>query len=402
MLLLRHLESISSGSGGIARIEQRVSTVAEVPSQPVRAARRFYRPELDALRFFAFLMVFFHHWFAGLTGLAEDFRCAMAFGVCLFFLLSAFLITDLLNIEESATGSIHLRSFYVRRILRIWPLFFGLLLVDFVYPHHVHPHAFTFGRLVANLLLVGNWYVFFHGFSWTLSTPLWSIAVEEQFYVLWPLMRRQLARIGALVFAGAVFATAYVALFWLCRHHDDIGVKVWVNSFVQFQFFSVGTFLAFRFGRGNPTFAAWQRILICIAGLAFVCAAQVLFHVKESDSPLGFFTAAAGYLCVCAGCTLLFLSFLGASGLGRYRWLLYLGKISYGLYAFHYISLQICGEFVYRLTHRAPMATIQSKALYFVISMGMTVSLAALSYRFYEKPFLKLKTRFETVRTRPV
>ncbi len=101
---------------------------------------RFYRPELDLLRLFAFLSVFLHH---GLPGfelghhsgrLASLFRLealvkeSCGFGVCLFFLLSAYLITELLERERTRTGGVHVQSFYARRVLRIWPLYFFFLL----------------------------------------------------------------------------------------------------------------------------------------------------------------------------------------------------------------------------------------------------------------------------------
>jgi peptidoglycan/LPS O-acetylase OafA/YrhL len=152
----------------------------ERPNQPVPVRksdlvvapnRRFYRPELDLLRFFAFLSVFLHHGLPGFElshhtgGLASLFRLealvkeACSFGVCLFFLLSAFLITELLERERAHTGSIEVRSFYVRRILRIWPLYFSFLLVGVVLGCFIPSYRMEAGRILAFLLLSGNWYV---------------------------------------------------------------------------------------------------------------------------------------------------------------------------------------------------------------------------------------------------
>src|SRR5579859_3569851 len=95
------------------------------------SSRRYYRPELDALRFFAFLAVFaFHRMDYVPTDPVKDvwaYRIGSvgAFGVPVFFLLSAFLITELLVRERVSTGRVHIRSFYARRILRIWPLYFA-------------------------------------------------------------------------------------------------------------------------------------------------------------------------------------------------------------------------------------------------------------------------------------
>src|SRR5580704_18886297 len=91
----------------------------------------FYRPELDVLRFVAFLLVFFYHSVTVANGIFDSFRIAGALGVCLFFLLSSYLITELLEREKSQSGDIHLRAFYIRRGLRIWPLYFIVLLADY-------------------------------------------------------------------------------------------------------------------------------------------------------------------------------------------------------------------------------------------------------------------------------
>ena len=122
----------------------------------VPAKQRFYRPELDVLRFLAFLLVFFRHGYEafaspGVRRVGE----ASGIGLPVFFLLSAYLITELLLREQEKTGTIHLRAFFVRRILRIWPLYFLFLLGSFliaVSGHGVFPPK----ALAAFLLLWGN------------------------------------------------------------------------------------------------------------------------------------------------------------------------------------------------------------------------------------------------------
>src|SRR3981081_108514 len=107
---------------------------APAQAESDRASERYYRPELDVLRFFAFLSVFLFHglpsvvvanhtgWSRRAATIAADFKSAGRFGVCLFFVLSSFLITELLMRERCSTGTVHIKAFYVRRILRIWPL----------------------------------------------------------------------------------------------------------------------------------------------------------------------------------------------------------------------------------------------------------------------------------------
>src|SRR5689334_16690304 len=102
-------------------------------TERVRAAT-FYRPELDAVRFFAFLAVYLHHSFSSLV--------AGAFGVDLFLVLSAYLITELLQLEVNRTGGLDVRRFYARRILRIWPLYFAFLGISYLATKHVIPGDF--------------------------------------------------------------------------------------------------------------------------------------------------------------------------------------------------------------------------------------------------------------------
>jgi peptidoglycan/LPS O-acetylase OafA/YrhL len=362
----------------------------------------FYRPELDVLRFVAFLLVFFYHSVTVASGIFDSFRIAGALGVCLFFLLSSYLITELLEREKSQSGDIHLRAFYIRRGLRIWPLYFIVLLADYLLQLHLKSGVFTASRLLAFLLAAGNWYVAYHGFTDTISTPLWSIPVEEQFYILWPSARKYLHRSGSIVFSIAMFAVAYLALAHLCHAGSSAVLMIWVNSFVQFQFFSTGALLALALQGRAPKLHPLVRSLFFIIGLAALGAAQHLFQVKETSDPVTFHLAAPGYLCVNLGCTLLFFSFLGETRLGKLRPLVYLGKISYGLYVFHWAMLRLSIYIVHRLTSGHQIARMTTNALEVAFAFILTVLLASISYRFFESPILRYKKRFEVIRTRSV
>jgi peptidoglycan/LPS O-acetylase OafA/YrhL len=192
---------------------EQVATGLEEPTKKPQS--RFYRPELDVLRFLAFTMVFIDHALP-FDGMFTDgrwlgsVRYAGGFGVCLFFMLSSFLITDLLEREHEATGDIHLKAFYVRRVLRIWPLYFAFLFFDFFVQLSRHNGHFPVGKLLAFLLIAGNWYVSRFEVPLTLSSPLWSISVEEQFYLVWPPYRKYVGRLGSIVFAVVTLVLSYV------------------------------------------------------------------------------------------------------------------------------------------------------------------------------------------------
>ena len=106
-----------------------------------------------------------------------------AFGVSLFFVLSSYLITELLLREKDLIGGLDVKSFYIRRILRIWPLYFAFLALAvalrWIFPgQHVTWRAGLWFSLLA-----GNWYIVFHGFPSSVIFPLWSVSIEEQFYI---------------------------------------------------------------------------------------------------------------------------------------------------------------------------------------------------------------------------
>src|SRR5579862_6648256 len=169
----------------------------------IKEKQRFYCPELDALRFCAFLAVYLCHsipngsvsaaWQPGSNlgiRLLAAIKDAGNFGVCLFFMLSAFLITELLRRELHAYGRIHVRAFYLRRVLRIWPLYFGVTIAYALAGKYFPAMRIEPGRVLAYFLLAGNWYIALHPWIQTPLRSLWSISVEEQFYLVWPLLAR--------------------------------------------------------------------------------------------------------------------------------------------------------------------------------------------------------------------
>ena len=160
---------------------------------------RFYHPELDCLRFVAFLAVFIYHieqqfhTVVRLNSPAEwMLMCVFnsgIFGVDLFFCLSSFLITMLLLREHDLRGGIDIRAFWMRRILRIWPLYyFFLFLSATVIPFWLQGGQLFRWRLFHYWFFVGNWDAVHHGYLHSPAGPLWSVSIEGQFYMLWPLL----------------------------------------------------------------------------------------------------------------------------------------------------------------------------------------------------------------------
>ena len=165
---------------------QLVQMLGEAPSAIAPPERRFYQPELDGLRFYAFLGVFVYHTLPSqaMPWLWGAVIKSGAAGVDLFFALSAFLITSLLLRERQQTGRISLRLFYLRRILRIWPLYFVVLALGVVLAHTVPDQRLPWYYIAGYLLFIGNWVSAAFGHPQSICSPLWTVSIEEQFYLV--------------------------------------------------------------------------------------------------------------------------------------------------------------------------------------------------------------------------
>jgi len=382
------------------------------------AGGHYYRPELDVLRFFAFLSVFLFHALPGVevgnhagwgrvaAAALTNFKSAGSFGVCLFFVLSSFLITELLIRERGKTGTVHVKAFYTRRILRIWPLYFFFLLVGFGLGHLVPEWRLETPRLLAFLALLGNWYV--AAFGWTANpiAPLWSISIEEQFYLIWPGLAKFGGKPAIQAVSMLLLPVSWLAIYLLARYTQGASQTIWASSLVQFEFFALGGLAALMLHGRIPRLTIWARLAMITTGGVLWLAAESLFHLRESVALSGPLSYVAGYQMVAVGCLLLLLGFLGMAQTGVPRTLVYLGKISYGLYVFHYLCLDLAVRIF------APGVRPGSAIRYGKIEVGlrslaaisfgllMTVLFAAVSYRFLEKPFLRLKERFTFVSSR--
>jgi len=374
---------------------------------PVRSpTQRFYHPELDILRFFAFFLIFIHHSiphdpaFYATMGVAPTLASILAalgatgaFAVQLFLLLSSYLVTELLIRERALRGQIDLRAFYIRRILRIWPLYFGFLALAWAMQWFVPGQHIGWRAGLAFAFFAGNWWIVFVGFPSSVIFPLWFISVQEQFYLFWPAVMRRLSERGLLIAAAIMLATANLTRWFLAARHTWES-RIWANTFVHLDAIALGIILAVVLHGRAPRLSTLLRSALFIGGFACLVLAGNYFSIKAD--PLTTSRVLLGYPVAALGAVALFLGTLRAGATLRNNPLVYLGRISYGLYVFHILGLMLSN---YAVQHQE--SSLGRYLFREAVALAITIAFAAISYRWLEAPFLTLKQRFTRVLSRP-
>jgi len=337
-------------------------------------------PGLDGIRALALGLVLFSHnvIYDRFTHL-RPFAVAGFIGVGVFFVLSGFLITTLLLREEERTGSISLRLFYLRRALRLFPaLWLYLLVIGLIWLSGGLPDH-PWHSLVSSLLYVRNFVGRGHE-----TGHLWSLAIEEQFYLLWPLVLVGLPRRNRLRLAIALGGLVSVTLWRVFAARAGLvsAGALYIRSDFRFDGPLFGCALALAL-RVAPRAVTWSNStalrsgLLAIAGIAGI-AAWVGLRLNYVVYP------GTDTTVVCLLGVTLVLSQIGARGRGSnwlaWRPLVMLGQVSYGLYLWQQLFLGPSTE---------GFETIRA----FPLGLVATFAVAAASYWCLEKPLLRLKDR---------
>jgi len=308
-----------------------------------------YVPSLDGLRAFAVLAVIAYH-------MKASWAPGGLLGVTMFFVLSGYLITGLLIKEYQKTGTISLSNFWLRRVRRIIPaVVFAVLGTGFLCTLFNHA-LLTKMRpdVIPTLLFVNNWWQIFHEVSYFVAlgdpsplTHYWSLAIEEQFYLIWPVallvcmkagVAKKTMRTGTIVLA----ALSALEMFILFDPAQDPS-RVYYGTDTRAFSLLIGATLAFIWpyqrltGRAGDRMTQNDRIVFNVAGVAAVAGLIVMIALTNGFTPFIY----RGGLLICSLLTALLIAVAvhPASWIGtvlRLRPLVWVGKCSYSMYLWHY------------------------------------------------------------------
>lgn len=369
-----------------------------------------YFPNLNGIRFIAAFSVLIHHIeqvkveFGVQNIYANPLIKSMGkLGVCLFFVLSGFLITYLLLHEKGRFQKINKRDFYIRRILRIWPLYFLVVILSFfVFPYipFFIPPNDEQSWLVENVLpRLSLFFVVLPNIGFILyNSPYsvaqtWSIGVEEQFYYIWPWIIDKFTwkRIFITVF---IFSIATIGIVYF--YYAWVGNTQYANNMPEIIRFFFSQFRIFTLMLGGVCAALVYYQKKAILTVLYRPSVQILVYLLfivllgADFHPMGinleFYSLFFGYF------------ILNVSSNPRsiinleYKWVSYLGKISYGIYMYQTACIIFTVNLLQWLL--SSKDTILFNLLVYIVSTLFTIGISAFSYAYFEKPFLKLKERF--------
>lgn len=354
---------------------------------------RLYLPGLNGIRAVAALSVLFGHMWApfgdwGIGRPSFDIPWPVA-PVTTFFVISGFLITYLLMNEVGKTGDVSIGKFYMRRILRIWPLYYGYMVLALI--------AVT--AFKGEINSAAWFYTFFSGnISHALGLgiiPLfhfWSLGVEEQFYAWYPWIVKFNKKHILYVVCG-------LCVLWfgmkLCSYAIfGKGLAYRIFAVTQFDCMMLGAAGAIMYYRGTEWFKRLcsNKYVAIVSWMLFFTSG---LWAKYIPSPItNEFIALVSLIVIMAG--------LVWKPILENKLMNYFGKISYGIYVIHPILLYVGTRTIGNMLSRYEWVRNQGGvcfAIIFVAVSGLTILIAGLSYKFYEMPFLRMKDKFSVVKS---
>ncbi|MBI3160985.1 MAG: acyltransferase [Chloroflexi bacterium] len=367
-------------------------------------------PELDGIRGIAILLVLVFHCriiFMPQSPLEQTyfaFAESMWVGVDLFFVLSGFLITGILL--DTYPQKDYFRSFYIRRILRIFPLYYSALLLVTIMSHVSQVETLQQSSVIAQTsywLYLQNWLTLFDLRPTSILGHFWSLAIEEQFYLVWPAFVLFAAKRNAVakLCISAIVLAFIVRAILVSQIGQTVGgtQPAYFVTFSRIDALALGSFAAWLFHKRHSleSFRPAASWLAAISGIiiAVVVVTQKGFNGHNSIVlyfgllPLAVFFSSLLMLALTTNTQNPSRIFLRGS------WLRFIGKISYGVYIFHWPAIVLLKQNWLSMT---PSNFWINQFGFIVMAAIASITIAWLSYQYFESPFLRLKDKLAPIK----
>jgi peptidoglycan/LPS O-acetylase OafA/YrhL len=359
-----------------------------------------YYPQLDSVRGISFLSIFIFHsvnpsFGVGVMGQFTKFLFGnLILSIDIFFILSSFLLTLLGLNEFERTGKFSFKNYFLRRSLRIWPLYFLLMFFSFVVlpvVQHYSGHQLTLPPAYWYLFFVSNFYLPDHVFFLRL---LWTLSIEEQFYIIWGICLLFFQKY--LRWVIAIFACVSITFIFF---QTLAGAGIYFHTLSYLIDMMCGALAAYCIERKNKIyyfindFTRSQTVIFYMfLPLLFI----IYFVVDRELTGVGYYLNTEIFrVMFIIFCSLVVMEQMREQpslfNLSGNRFLVYTGKISYGLYCFHGFVISFGNLLLLKLNIKIP-GLIQA-----TVYLLLTFLFAGISYNYIEKPFLKLKDRLRRV-----
>lgn len=378
-----------------------MNTTTEKNLKPTGKARVYFS-NLNGVRALAALMVVISH----IELHKVDFHVARIpyitifnfgkTGVTIFFALSGFLITYLLLEEKRNFSAVNFKAFYIRRMLRIWPLYFLLVIIGFF----IYPRQGSINALWLSVFFMPN-LAFCLRLLPDIFNPIWSIGTEEQFYIFHPHFFR-IKSYKKILYAFIIFILFMWTLQLTINHlkHTNLIWKLFSQFFyyARFDNMMIGAVVAIVFHNTNyPTFKfrlqslfdlifkPYMQVILSIVFLGYVYL-YLTHDIGHGDVPLAIISSLL-IVNLCQAETSIYTI--------NSKILNFIGQISYGIYLLHKYPLFLTLFLVHKYIPTMNMVT--QNVIIYVTTITCAIGLASLSYFGYEKPFLTIKKRFQKI-----